>query len=411
MTIFTRIRALASDIVSLGRGFTLLCASIFFMNLVNVTPLISVYLGHLGISLTGLGAVLALMGYASIASRVLFGWLSDVVGYRLLISLGYAVASIAYLLFAVFSSLPWLFIPTLLLGIAPSLSEPALRAYIANAVPKDRRATAFGAFWTVVSAGIAAGMLLAGGIAYTMGFRAAFYAASITRAVTSVTILTALRDHRAAADRARGASAKRRPSMRELVKPLLNTTLLLFFAISCVSSFATGLIAQLKYLYANKVVGATAFEIGLMAFAAQLCVMATLTPAGRIADKYGRLLPITLREYGYAISTLAFLYAFNVPLLIAVNSIMAVFDALAMPARPALVADLTPRQERGTFMALYMSLRQGLSSLGVFIGFYLWQTYGLKTPFYVRALLFALSGTLYLLLRRSIRRASTQQLG
>ncbi len=115
------------------------------------------------------------------------------------------------------------------------------------------------------------------------------------------------------------------------------------------------------------------------------------------------MLPIVLREYGYAILTLAFLYALNIPMLITINSLMATVDALAMPARPALIADLTPKHRRGVFMALHLSVRQAFNSLGVALGFILWQTMGLATPFYLRTAIFATTGTLLLTLVRSTR--------
>ena len=114
-------------VLCLERSVLTLCALVIVANVISVSPLIPVYLGRLGLSLTDLGVVLAFTGYVSTLCRIFFGWLADIVGPRTLIALGYAVAGIAYLLFALFSSLPYLLIPATLLGLAPTTNAVRTR--------------------------------------------------------------------------------------------------------------------------------------------------------------------------------------------------------------------------------------------------------------------------------------------
>jgi len=108
-----------------------------------------------------------------------FGNLSDRIGRRPLLLIGYVLYAAVYALLAAATTRGLVVLAFMLYGVHSALIEGQQRSLIADLVPADRRATAYGAYYTVVGLALLPASILAGllwtriGPAATFGFAAA----------------------------------------------------------------------------------------------------------------------------------------------------------------------------------------------------------------------------------------------
>lgn len=116
----------------------------------------------------------ALLHVVKVMSSIAGGSLSDRVGRRLVIVLGWLVYAIVYAGFAVGTTYATLAVWFLIYGLYFGLTEGVERALIADLVPSATRGAAFGAYNAVIGIGSLLASLLFGALWETFGTAAAF---------------------------------------------------------------------------------------------------------------------------------------------------------------------------------------------------------------------------------------------
>src|SRR4051812_19053797 len=129
------------------------------------TPLYAIYEGEFGFSKAVLTLVFATYALVLAPSLLLFGQLSDRLGRRRVMAAGFATASAGLLLFAVASSLVWLFAARAVQGLAVGMISGAAAAALVelDPAPQEDRAALFAAL--AQAGGSASGPLIAGMLA------------------------------------------------------------------------------------------------------------------------------------------------------------------------------------------------------------------------------------------------------
>ncbi len=149
-----------------------------------LVPFLAGYLADdVGMSAALVGVVLGVRNLSQQGMFLIGGTASDRLGARGVIITGCALRSVGFGLFAVDDSLVVLLAASVLSGLAGALFNPAVRAYLADAVEPRRRAEAFALFNIFATTGALAGPLLGAGM-LVWDFRAC--------AVTAAVIFTAL---------------------------------------------------------------------------------------------------------------------------------------------------------------------------------------------------------------------------
>jgi MFS family permease len=145
-----------------------------------VVPFLALYLTReRGFSEVQAGLVITLYGAGSALSGPLGGTLADRFGRRIALGLGLWLGAAA-MLFLGFSQEPiWIRVAAFTLGLLGDLYRPAVSAAIADMVPSENRARAFGLLYWVVNVGFAISVVL-GGLAAQGGFRILFIADAAT---------------------------------------------------------------------------------------------------------------------------------------------------------------------------------------------------------------------------------------
>lgn len=150
-----------------------------------LVPFLAGYLADdVGMSAALVGVVLGVRNLSQQGMFLLGGSASDRLGARGVIIAGCGLRAVGFGLFAVDDSLAVLLAASVLSGLAGALFNPAVRAYLADAVEPERRAEAFALFNVFANAGALTGPLL-GAAMLAWHFRAgAVVAAAVFAALT-----------------------------------------------------------------------------------------------------------------------------------------------------------------------------------------------------------------------------------
>ncbi len=146
----------------------------------------------IGLSLLGLGAVLALYDVAEVFLKPIFGALSDRIGAKPVI-VGGLLGFVAASLIALISPTPLvLALARLGQGAAASAFSPASSAAVARLAGRERLGRYFGRYGAWKSLGYVLGPLIGVALAYTLGIQAVYVALGALGAAAAIWVLLAM---------------------------------------------------------------------------------------------------------------------------------------------------------------------------------------------------------------------------
>ncbi|WP_426321038.1 MFS transporter [Microbacterium sp. E-13] len=146
----------------------------------------------IGLSLLGLGAVLALYDVAEVFLKPIFGALSDRIGAKPVI-VGGLLGFVAASLVALISPTPLvLALARLGQGAAASAFSPASSAAVARLAGRERLGRYFGRYGAWKSLGYVIGPLIGVALAYTLGIQAVYVALGALGAAAAIWVLLAM---------------------------------------------------------------------------------------------------------------------------------------------------------------------------------------------------------------------------
>jgi len=157
------------------------------------------------------------------------------------------------------------------------------------------------------------------------------------------------------------------------------------FPILAVSIFSAmlgvGLVSPLLPLYASDM-GASGLQLGMI-FAGYGIVNSVATPImGRLSDRRGRKVFLCIGLAGYAIFSLGYVWAANVPQLVLVRLLMGGAGAMITPIAMAYIGDLSPKGEEGKWMGYANAAFFSGFGIGPLLGGALAERFGMNSSFY-----------------------------
>lgn len=175
----------------LGRNFHLAIAIVFLFSLGNASDaFLLLRLSNEGISSAWIPLLWALLHVVKMTSSVVGGVLSDSLGRRLMIALGYLWYAVIYGAFGYFSTAGVTIAVFLAYGLYFGLTEGVEKAWVADLVPAERRGIAFGIYNSAIGFGSLAASLIFGVLWTRVSPRAAFVTGAALALAASALLAT-----------------------------------------------------------------------------------------------------------------------------------------------------------------------------------------------------------------------------
>lgn len=365
---------------SLPVNIRVLCLTGLVEGLIAIGPLWALYVDELHGSLAALGFLLSLSSLCMSALQIPGGMFSDRLGRRRAIITGEVIRIVSLVWVGLVPRWEWLVPAIVVSNTAGALIYPAKSALVAESVADDRRGRTYGLVDTVQAltmiVGPALGLWIAGRVSIRLVFFLSALLASFSLAVTIRYLTdTAGRDRGPAV---LGRGGPRLSRLGALIRSQLSFSrdwnLNLLLASQGLSMIAASFAAPFFTLFAVNGLGVAKEQLAVIFVAANVLLMITRVPMGRLADH-----PPVKRKYflawGCAWGGLVWILVSHSQGYSHLFAYALLSLAFVMPARSALISDLTTRRERasmfGTLSAIDgISGAVGYAIAGVFADAY-----------------------------------------
>ncbi|HET8679908.1 MAG TPA: MFS transporter [bacterium] len=376
----------------------------------TVIPLLPLHLTErLGASVRLVGVVVATVALVETFFKTAWGGVADRHGPRPVMIAGLVLSSVAPLIMSVLR-VPILFVPLRFIdGLGSAALLPAAATAIADATTPDRRATGMAVLNMLFLIGLGLGPVLGLFVAGFAGdFRAGFYLASWLLAAAAVlAVIIFPRGRRRVHPDAQVAyhSTLHPAGLSGVVSVLrLSPLLASLYLVAFVQMFGVGLLVPIAAIYAKRVMGLSEHAIGVVLFAVVMAIALASVPAGRLADRVGKLRLIVAGLVPGTLGMWLIPFSERLWLLIIAGALLGVSYALWAPAWLAAISELAPAGNLGLAMGASETV-QGLGLvLGPLLGGLLWDALGPQAPFITSAVVLTI-GTI--IAARTIRENPT----
>jgi MFS family permease len=350
-----------------------------------LTPL---YLTDLGASITDLGIVFTITSIAILFLQVFGGWVSDSIGRLKAIAIGSIGGVIGSFLIAWAPTWQWMIIALVVTQIPYALVGPSFGAFIAENSAEENRGQVYGITDTIYQITGIVGPPLGGYLASQFNFKTMFLVAACL-----YTSAAGLRIWMATTMKSADERPPEKLTMTSFKLSLKNMFTMIFaggvvtwiFLTDGVRDIAFRLSGELQPVYLEQVAGITVQQIGFLGAIFSLAMMFPPILSGKMADKYGERVPISI---GFFMVFIAFVVFLNVSGFIAFAVVWVIFGTgvgLLSPAYSSLMSKVVPKNMLGTFTGLFYGSIGLVSLPAPYIGSQLWARFSPKLPFTITA--------------------------
>jgi len=350
----------------------------------------ALYVLGLGATETILGTI-GLFQFLALASMQFpGGYIADKFGRKWIICLMTFGVALSYLLYALAPSWHFILIGAVLMAIFNSTYQPALMAMIADSLPPEKRGMGFGIVTLIASAsttpgpvvaallyshfGLMNGMRIGYGIVVALFLAAAFLRVFRLKETIKTTekprISDLWKNYPAAVRQSLGVWKRVSKSLFYLVWSLI------------IVQFGFSAVSLLLPVYA---VNDRQIDKAIWAFLTAAAPVATIIfsiPIGKFVDKINRKIPMLLAYSLFGLAIWFFVQG-SLPLIFASLVLVGAAQVMMNTSFGVLLADLTPRMERGKVNAFMNFVSFIFMALGNFIGGFLYEHISHQLPFYI----------------------------
>ncbi|RLI17877.1 hypothetical protein DRO44_02525 [Candidatus Bathyarchaeota archaeon] len=386
------IQRLKEEFSFIKGNYAVLVVSWILLDFASEIPAVyyALYVLKLGATETIVG-IIGLSQFLALASlQFPGGYIADKFGRKWIICTMTFGVALSYLFYALAPSWHFILIGAVLMAIFNSTYQPALMAMIADSLPPEKRGMGFGIVTLIGSASTTPGPVVASllysafGLEYGMRVAytivvALFLAAAILRTFRlKETIKTAekpsfkdlWRSYPTAVRETLGVWRKVPKSLFYLVWSVI----IVQFGVSAVMLFFS--------VYAVNDLLIDGALWGILNIAAPITTIIFAIPIGKIVDKVNRKIP-TLLAYGLFVFAMWFFVNGNVLLVLISLILVGAGEVMMNTGLSALMADLTPKMERGKVNAFMNFASFLFMALGNFVGGFLYEHVSHQLPFYI----------------------------
>ena len=349
-----------------------------FIDLVGfgiIIPLLPFYAESFGANAFTIGLLGTSFSLMQFVFSPVWGRWSDKIGRKPIILVGLLGSCLSYVTMALAGSLVLLFVARIIGGIAGANVATA-QAYIADITTPEDRARGMGLMGTAFGLGFIFGPAIGGLLSRVSPETPMWFAAALCLG-NFVAAWFLLPESRrvTASTKALGRMAAFRHAMN---KPTLLLVLALYFIVTMAFSAFEATFA----LFSEARFGYTAASIGfLFAFIGAVLAIVQGVLVGRVVKRVGErtLIPLAILLISISIGMLPFVW--SVPALLVALFFLAVGMGFNSPSLSSMVSKLSDADDQGGTLGLASSLASLGRVVGPASGGYLYDAYGMTTPY------------------------------
>ena len=340
-----------------------------------IIPLLPFYAESFGASAFKIGLLGTSFSLMQFLFSPVWGRWSDRIGRKPIILVGLMGSCLSYLGLALSTSLTFLFIARIVGGIAGA-NIPTAQAYIADVTTPENRARGMGMVGAAFGLGFIFGPAI-GGLLSRFSPETPMYFASALCLANFIAAWFLLPESRAA--NAATKSLGRMEAFRHAAaKPSLLLLLSLFFLVTLAfagfeSTFA--IFSEARFGFKASTIGFVFTFIGVILAVVQGVLV------GKAAKVIGerRLIPLAIFSIAIGIGLIPFVW--NVPTLLGALGVMALGLGFNNPSLTSMISKLSDPDDQGGILGLASSLSSLGRVVGPAWGGYLYDAYGMTTPY------------------------------
>jgi DHA1 family tetracycline resistance protein-like MFS transporter len=366
-----------------------------------IIPLLPFYAESFGASALAIGLLGTSFSLMQFLFSPIWGRWSDRVGRKPIILVGLMGSCLSYLALALATSLPLVFVARIIGGIAGA-NIPTAQAYIADVTTPENRARGMGMVGAAFGLGFIFGPAI-GGVLSRISPETPMWFASALCLANFVAAWFLLPESRKANESTKqlGRMAAFRHARS---KPALLLIFTLFFLVTLAfSGFETtfAIFSEAKFGFTTSTIGF------LFAFIGVVLALVQGVLVGRVVKIVGekRLIPLAIGSIAVGIGLVPL--AWSVPTLLVALGVLAVGMGFNSPSLTAMVSKLSDPDDQGGNLGLASSLGSLGRVVGPAWGGYLYDTYGMTTPYMAAAALMMFACAVSFVGLRSTRPSQT----
>jgi DHA1 family multidrug resistance protein-like MFS transporter len=327
------------------------------MNLVN--PIMPLYASSFNMSYTMVGVVLSSFGITRLFIEVPGGLLTDKLGRKRILLLGYFLSVTAHLV-AGFAQAPMeLVFSRMVMGIGSALSLTASMTYVLDIAPDVKRARYIAVFQSTNSISGIVGPTLGGLISEGFGLRSLFLVSAI---VSTMGMIFALMMRRPAAASGIAVSSRRSITLQEVFDLKI-----IVISISCFMMFFlfNSIRSTMIPLYGSNELGLSSLQIGLVfSFTSAIIVCCMLLVNVKLENAFRKASLLTLSLLICASSVVLLSFSVDFATLLLFSLPLGFGLSLLQPTPFAMISDYAKPENRG----LTLGLARTIADVGIILG-------------------------------------------
>ncbi|TCC93797.1 MFS transporter [Pedobacter frigiditerrae] len=345
----------SSSIYTLQFGLVCLSSFLFSASFNMLIPELPAYLSALGGS-EYKGLIIALFTLTAGVSRPFSGKLTDTIGRVPVMAVGSIVCFLCGFLYPILTSVAGFLFLRLLHGFSTGFKPTATSAYVADLVPPDRWGEAMGVHGVCFSTGLAIGPAIGSAITDHFSIDMLFYCSSLF-ALLSIVILANMKETLPNKQRFKAAHLKIKKA--DIIEwQVLPAALIVLWSYISYGVILTVISDWSHHLgTSNK---------GLFFMVFTLASLLIRFIAGKVSDKYGRMVILRISLSILMVSLLGIAFANSEFLLMTASAIYGVATGMLSPSVTAWTIDLSKPGHRGKAVAtmyIFMEVGIGLGAL------------------------------------------------
>jgi MFS family permease len=368
---------------------SIMALSILAWNILQ--PVVPLYLTSIGVTPELIGLIVSVAMVGMVIGESTGGWMADKIGIKIPLIVGTFISGLSVLCFALTQNIAAVFTIFFFWGLFRSAVFGPIRGYIGVNAPVLSKAT-FMAFISVVqSASTSIGALPSGFLVDNIGYRAVFFFSFGISAAAGILVLYGLRKDRVTQVQATGATPKILKNLPGAVQKVNYRPFIILCMVAAFQFWGWGASMGFLSLLANKVIGVSATQVGILFTVSSIAGVLMSIPMGMLADRIGKkpsmILGLALSALSMAGTAFSPTYAW-----LMFFAILSGLGAAAFtPAALGMVSDSVPSNWQGTAMGIYGAFGENIGIIaGSSVSGFIWSAWGSSYTFLVSSGVIAL---------------------